>query len=209
MHGCEKLSGTVVEAVDKIPVENFMDKYLKGHFSAAMKKVKAVRESCKFADGFVRHLLFSRISGLTNLPFNGMAAPQKEESDGSSVPDSGTFNIVQEDTTIDDTDNLRSYIVTHINDSSCSEMVNIMQCLDNFDERVNTIGINGEWGGDIEIQLINRLFDLPITVINDQTNKIINMQPIHPDGIVLYLRGGGHYLWLKSNEDQETFREDQ
>eukprot|EP00944_MAST-04C_sp_MAST-4C-sp1_P009802 g9802.t1 len=79
-----------VEAVDKIPVENFMDKYLKGHFSAALKKVKAVRESCKFADGFVRHLLFSRISGLTNLPFNGMAAPQKEESDGSSVPDSGT-----------------------------------------------------------------------------------------------------------------------
>ena len=34
----------------------------------------------------------------------------------------------------------------------------------------------------------------------DQTNKIINMQPIHPDGIVLYLKGGRHYLWLKSNE---------
>lgn len=116
-------------------------------------------------------------------------------------------NIKETTTTTLSTEKLRTYIVENINNSSCTVIVNILRSVNNFNERVQEIGTNGKWGGDVEIQLINCLFGLPITVINAQTNRIINMQPIDPDGIILYYVGNNHYEWLKKISGEQMVGE--
>ena len=109
-------------------------------------------------------------------------------------------------------------ILHQIQNGSCAKIQNLPgDILKELSNRIK-IGMYSEsvdqtgWGGDLELQLINCLFNLRITVVNQATSKISNFQTIVSNGITLLWVNQNHYKWLEKKHSNlvpiDTFPSD-
>ena len=92
---------------------------------------------------------------------------------------------------------LRQELIDGINGmGDCTDLINEIYELD--DVTLNNLKsriINGEWGGALECRVIQCLYNVPITIVDQNTGQIVNFVDIVNGGIVL-IYSGNHYNWL-------------